>query len=200
MDDARLDSPWTAVWRFGTTGQAARRPAADAQEGLSSSSTGSWSALKVGNGWPTVGEMGPCINESQRATVAKYVKIGATREPGCSAAAIARSGPHARAEPRPTISGTSIRRCGWRVRSGPWFGDPVDSPTGPSGQELRRIRQASIYTQPSTPRSGPCGTCTRDLRQRPTIRAETHLPFGGTKNTGTATGRPVQALDVFGVE
>src|SRR6266446_1636865 len=84
MDDANLDlAVEGAVWGgFGTTGQrctAASRVAVHKKvyRQFVDRFVERAKALKVGNGLADASaEMGPCVNESQRATVEKYVKIG----------------------------------------------------------------------------------------------------------------------------
>ena len=151
--------------------------------------------------------MGPCINESQRATVEKYVKIGA----GEGAKLLAGGhrldqGPQARGWfHEPTIFGDVDPKM--RVAREEIFGPvvsviPVDSldQAIEVGNSVEYGLSASIYTQ-------DINSAFRAMRDMytgifyvnaPTIGAETHLPFGGTKNTGNGHREAcVQALDVF---
>src|SRR6186713_1148166 len=80
MDDARLDlAVEGALWGgFGTTGQrctAASRVAVHKKvyRELMDRFVARTKALKVGNGLSDEIQMGPCVNESQRGTVEKYV-------------------------------------------------------------------------------------------------------------------------------
>jgi aldehyde dehydrogenase (NAD+) len=151
--------------------------------------------------------MGPCINESQRATVEKYVKIGS--EDGAKLLTGGHrldQGPHANGWfHEPTIFGDVDPKM--RIAREEIFGPvvsviPVDSldQAIEVGNSVEYGLSASIYTQ-------DINSAFRAMRDMytgimyvnaPTIGAETHLPFGGTKNTGNGHREAcVQALDVF---
>jgi aldehyde dehydrogenase (NAD+) len=186
------------------------QPRGRAQEGLSRVERFVERAkkLKVGNGLadPSA-EMGPCINESQRATVEKYVKIGADEGARLLAGGHRLDqGPHAKGWfHEPTIFGDVDPKM--RVAREEIFGPvvsviPVDSldQAIEVGNSVEYGLSASIYTQ-------DINSAFRAMRDMytgifyvnaPTIGAETHLPFGGTKNTGNGHREAcVQALDVF---
>jgi aldehyde dehydrogenase (NAD+) len=165
-------------------------------------------SLKVGNGCadPAV-EMGPCVNESQLRTVEKYVQIG--RDEGATLVTGGRrlaEGPYARGYfHEPTIFGhcdPKMRICQEEI-----FGPVVSVIPIRSLEEAIEVGNsveyglsASIYTQ-------DINNAFRAMRDMdtgifyvnaPTIGAETHLPFGGTKNTGNGHREAcVQALEVF---
>jgi aldehyde dehydrogenase (NAD+) len=214
MDDARLDLAVDgAVWgAFGTTGQrctAASRVAVHSKvyEEFTERLAVRVRALKVGNGLDASVQMGPCINEGQLQTVESYVTIG--KEEGatllCGGRRLA-AGEHARGffhEP------TVFSDCspGMRIAREEIFG-PVLSviPVGSLeqaievGNSVEYGLSASIYTQDIN----KAFTAMREMYtgifyvNAPTIGAETHLPFGGTKNTGNGHREAcVQALDVF---
>src|SRR5713226_5600831 len=215
MDDANLDLAVDgAVWGgFGTTGQrctAASRVAVHKKvyQEFASRFVERTKALRVGNGLDPGIDMGPCINESQRRTVEKYVRIAKDE-------------------------GAKLLCGGRRLEGGAWthgffheatiFGDcspsmrisreevfgPVVAliPVGSLeeaievGNSVEYGLSASIYTQDIN----KAFTAMREMYtgifyvNAPTIGAETHLPFGGTKNTGNGHREAcVQALEVFG--
>jgi acyl-CoA reductase-like NAD-dependent aldehyde dehydrogenase len=215
MDDARLDLAVDgAVWGgFGTTGQrctAASRVAVHKKvyREFVDRFVERTKALKVGNGLADESaEMGPCVNESQRATVEKYVKIG-TGEGAKLLTGGHRldQGPFARGWfHEPTLFGDVDPRM--RIAREEIFGPvvsviPVDSldQAIEVGNSVEYGLSASIYTQ-------DINSAFRAMRDMytgifyvnaPTIGAETHLPFGGTKNTGNGHREAcVQALEVF---
>jgi alpha-ketoglutaric semialdehyde dehydrogenase len=215
MDDANLDlAVEGAVWGgFGTTGQrctAASRVAVHEKvyQKFVAQFAARVKALKVGNGYvdPSV-DMGPCVNESQRETVEKYVQIG--RDEGATLLAGGRrldQGPLARGYfHEPTLFGDCDPRM--RICQEEIFGPVVSVVPIRSLEEAIDVGNgveyglsASIYTQ-------DINNAFRAMRDMytgifyvnaPTIGAETHLPFGGTKNTGNGHREAcVQALDVF---
>ena len=215
MDDARLDLAVDgAVWGgFGTTGQrctAASRVAVHKKVycRFVDRFVERAKALKVGNGLldPSA-EMGPCVNESQRATVEKYVKIG--RDEGAKLLTGGRrldQGPYAKGWfHEPTLFGDVDPKM--RIAREEIFGPvvsviPVESldQAIEVGNSVEYGLSASIYTQ-------DINSAFRAMRDMytgifyvnaPTIGAETHLPFGGTKNTGNGHREAcVQALEVF---
>jgi aldehyde dehydrogenase (NAD+) len=214
MDDARIDLAVDgAIWGgFGTTGQrctAASRVAVHKKvyTEFVDRFVERAKALKVGDGLDESVQMGPCISESQRRTVEDYVKIG--QDEGAKllcgghrleSGALGRGFFH-----EPTIFGD----CGPRMRVAveEIFGPVVSViPVGSLeeaitvGNSVEYGLSASIYTQDIN----KAFTAMRDMYtgifyvNAPTIGAETHLPFGGTKNTGNGHREAcVQALDVF---
>jgi acyl-CoA reductase-like NAD-dependent aldehyde dehydrogenase len=214
MDDAQLDLAIDgAIWGgFGTAGQrctAASRVAvhkkvyAEFMERFVNRTR----ALRVGSGLDPTTDMGPLVNQRQLETVEHYVEIG--RSEGakllCGGGRLS-SGERAKGFfHEPTIFGDCDP--GMRICREEIFGPvvsvvPVDSLDHAIevGNGVEYGLSAAIYTQ--------------DLRnaftamQRmytglfyvnaPTIGAETHLPFGGTKNTGNGHREAcVQGLEVF---
>jgi acyl-CoA reductase-like NAD-dependent aldehyde dehydrogenase len=203
-----------AIWGgFGTTGQrctAASRVAVHKKvyKDFLDRFVARAKALKVGNGLADSSvEMGPCVNESQRATVEKYVKIGV--DEGARLAC----GGH-RLDQGPYAKGwfheaTVFADCDpkMRISREEIFGPvvsvmPVDSleQAIEVGNSVEYGLSASIYTQDIN----QAFQAMRDMYtgifyvNAPTIGAETHLPFGGTKNTGNGHREAcVQALEVF---
>jgi acyl-CoA reductase-like NAD-dependent aldehyde dehydrogenase len=214
MDDARLDlAVEGALWGgFGTTGQrctAASRVVVhkkvykDFVERFSAGAT----ALRVGNGLDPTTQMGPCVNAAQLETTESYVAIG-RKEGATLLAGGSRLGTaeHARGFfHQPTVFGDCAP--GMRVSREEIFGPVVSVIPVSSLEEAIEVGNsvdyglsASIYTQDLN----KAFTAMREMYtgifyvNAPTIGAETHLPFGGTKNTGNGHREAcVQALEVF---
>ncbi len=214
MDDANLDLAVDgAIWGgFGTTGQ---RCTAASRVGIHKSVYKEFVArfveraarLKVGNGLDPAVEMGPCINEQQLQTVMSYVEIGVkegakllTGGHRLSSGALAKGWFH-----EPTVFGDCQPKM--RVAQEEIFGPvvsliPVDSLE--QGIEVANGvpygLSASIYTR----NVNRAFAAMQDLYtgivyvNAPTIGAETHLPFGGTKQTGNGHREAaVAAIDFF---
>ncbi len=214
MDDADLELAVDgAVWGgFGTSGQrctAASRVAVHKKvyKEFITRFVARTKALKVGNGLDASVTMGPCINEGQLNTVEGYVEIGKAE------GAQLLSGGHRLTGGaydkgffhEPTIFGDCAPTM--RVAMEEIFGPvvsvvPIDSleQAIEVGNSVEYGLSASIYTR-------DVNNAFRAMRDMytgifyvnaPTIGAETHLPFGGTKNTGNGHREAcVQALEVF---
>jgi alpha-ketoglutaric semialdehyde dehydrogenase len=214
MDDANLELAVDgAVWGgFGTTGQrctAASRVAVHKKvyREFTERFVARTKALRVGNGLEDGVDMGPCISESQRATVERYVQIA--KDEGAQLLTGGRrldQSAHAKGYfHEPTIFGDCTPQM--RISREEVFGPVVSVvPIGSLdeaievGNSVEYGLSASIYTQDIN----KAFTAMRDMYtgifyvNAPTIGAETHLPFGGTKNTGNGHREAcVQALDVF---
>ncbi len=214
MDDAKLELAVDgAVWGgFGTTGQrctAASRVVVHKKvyKEFVERFVERVKALKVGNGLDPAVQMGPCVSESQRATVEQYVGIakGEGARLLCGGRRLDQ-GEHARGWfHEPTVFGDCDPKM--RVSCEEIFGPvvaviPVDSldQAIEVGNSVEYGLSAAIYTQ-------DINNAFRAMREMytgifyvnaPTIGAETHLPFGGTKNTGNGHREAcTQALDVF---
>jgi len=214
MDDANLDLAIEgAVWGgFGTTGQrctAASRVAV--QKGVYRKFVDKFveraKALKVGDGLDPSTQMGPCINEQQLQTVMSYVEIGkaegarlATGGHRLEGGAFAHGWFH---EPTVFIDcNPSMRICqeeifGPVVAVMPFdtFDEAIDIANG-----VQYGLSAAIYTR----NVNHAFRAQQDLQtgivyvNAPTIGAETHLPFGGTKNTGNGHREAgLAALDFY---
>ncbi len=214
MDDANLDLAIDgAIWGgFGTTGQrctAASRVAV--QKGVYREFAEKFihraKSLRVGDGLDPATQMGPCINEQQLKTVMSYVEIGknegaklATGGHRLESGALARGWFH-----EPTVftdCDPKMRVCQEEI-----FGPvvcliPFD--TFDDGLEIANGvnygLSASIYTR----NVNNAFRAQRDLEtgivyvNAPTIGAEVHLPFGGTKNTGNGHRESgLAALDFY---
>ncbi len=214
MDDANLDLAIDgAVWGgFGTTGQ---RCTAASRVAVHKSVYTEFikrfvervKALKVGDGLDPKIEMGPCINEQQLKTVMSYVEIGKnegakllTGGDRLESGALAKGWFHA-----PTVFGDCSPKM--RVAQEEIFGPVVSViPVGSFDEAIEVANgvpyglSASIYTK----NVNQAFAAMRDLYtgivyvNAPTIGAETHLPFGGTKQTGNGHREAaVSAIDFF---
>jgi aldehyde dehydrogenase (NAD+) len=164
-------------------------------------------SLVVGDGLDESTQMGPSNSEGQLKTVMEYVQIG--RDEGATLACGGRrldSGKHAKGYfHEPTIF-TGVNPA-MRIAKEEIFGPVVSVIRCGSLDEAIEIGNsveyglsAAIYTQDIN----RAFTAMRDLYtgifyvNAPTIGAEVHLPFGGTKNTGNGHREAgVAALDVF---
>ncbi|HUA01525.1 MAG TPA: aldehyde dehydrogenase family protein [Candidatus Aquilonibacter sp.] len=214
MDDANLElAVEGAVWGgFGTTGQrctAASRVAVHKKiyREFVEKFVARAKALKVGDGLDPTTQMGPCINEQQLKTVLKYVAIG--RDEGAKLAAGGHrleSGAYAKGwfhEPTVLVDcNPQMRVCQEEI-----FGPVVCVIPFDTLDEALEIANgvnyglsAAIYTR----NVNDAFRAQRDLEtgivyvNAPTIGAETHLPFGGTKNTGNGHREAgLAALDFY---
>jgi acyl-CoA reductase-like NAD-dependent aldehyde dehydrogenase len=214
MNDANIDLAIEgAVWGgFGTTGQrctAASRVAV--QKGVYREFVEKFVArvkvLKVGDGLNPATQMGPCINEQQLKTVMSYVDIGEAE--GAKLATGGHrleTGSHARGwfhEPTVFVDcDPDMRVCQEEI-----FGpvvcvipfDTLDDGLA-IANNVKYGLSAAIYTR----NVNDAFRAQRDLEtgivyvNAPTIGAETHLPFGGTKNTGNGHREAgLAALDFY---
>ena len=214
MDDANLDLAVDgAVWGgFGTTGQ---RCTAASRVAVHKNVYGEFSKrlvervkkLKVGNGLDAGVEMGPCINQQQLETVMSYVEIG-TAEGAKLLTGGKRLGEGALAKGwfhEPTVFGDCAAKM--RVAQEEIFGPVVSLIPFASFDEAIEIANgvayglsASIYTK----NVNQAFAAMRDIYtgivyvNAPTIGAETHLPFGGTKQTGNGHREAaIAAIDFY---
>jgi alpha-ketoglutaric semialdehyde dehydrogenase len=214
MDDANLDLAVDgALWGgFGTTGQrctAASRIAVHKKvyHEFVTRFVGRAKKLKVGDGLDSGTEMGPVINEQQLKTVMSYVEIGKlegakllTGGNRLDKGAFANGWFH-----EPTIFGDVKPKM--RIAQEEIFGPVVSVIPIDSFEEAIDVANgvpyglsASIYTRDVN----KAFTAMRDMYtgivyvNAPTIGAETHLPFGGTKQTGNGHREAaVAAIDFF---
>ncbi|RKX27466.1 MAG: aldehyde dehydrogenase [Candidatus Zixiibacteriota bacterium] len=214
MDDANLELAVDgALWgAFGTTGQRCTATSRvichkDIVKKFTNALVERAKALKVGNGLDETVQMGPCINAAQRETVLGYIEIG--KKEGAkliTGGEKLTGGDYDKGYfVQPTIFAevTQDMRIWKEEIFGPVLGIGVfdnldqaiemanDTPYGLS---------ASIFTQDVN----KAYTAMRDVYtgifyvNAPTIGAETHLPFGGTKETGNGHREAsAVALDVF---
>src|SRR5579863_7706198 len=214
MDDANLDlAVEGAVWgSFGTTGQrctAASRFAVHKKvySEFVDRFTARAKALRVGDGQDASTEMGPLINEAALNKVVEYVGIGKGEGAKLSTGG-SRLSDGARAKGwfhEPTIFSDCDAKM--RISQEEIFGPvvaviPIDN--FDQGLEIANGVQyglsASVYTRDVN----KSFRAMRDLVtgivyvNAPTIGAETHLPFGGTKQTGNGHREAaIAALDFY---
>jgi aldehyde dehydrogenase (NAD+) len=214
MDDANLDLAIDgALWGgFGTTGQrctAASRIAVhkSVYKEFVTRFVERAKSLKVGDGLDPTTEMGPCINDQQLDTVMKYVEIGKnegakllTGGNRLSSGDYSKGWFH-----EPTIFGDCS--ASMRIAQEEIFGPVVSVIPIHSFEEAIAVANgvpyglsASIYTRDAN----RAFQAIRDLYtgivyvNAPTIGAETHLPFGGTKQTGNGHREAaIAAIDFF---
>jgi alpha-ketoglutaric semialdehyde dehydrogenase len=214
MDDANLDlAVEGCLWGgFGTSGQrctAASRVVVHERvyKTFVERFVARAKALRVGDGLDPATQMGPSISDSQRRTVAEYVGIG--RNEGATLACGGHpltTGAYARGFfHEPTIFTDVDPKM--RVAQEEIFGPVVSVMRCRSFDEAIAIANdvqyglsASIYTQDLN----KAFAAMRDVYtgifyvNAPTIGAEVHLPFGGTKATGNGHREAgTAALDVF---
>jgi acyl-CoA reductase-like NAD-dependent aldehyde dehydrogenase len=214
MDDADVDLAVDgAVWgAFGTTGQ---RCTASSRllvhRGIYKEFLDKLVArvqkLRVGNGLDEKNDMGPCVSEKQRDTVAKYVEIGkaegarlVTGGEKLAGGDLARGWFHA-----PTVFADADATM--RVAVEEIFGPVTTVVPISSLEEGIRVANSvayglsgSIYTQDVN----TAFAAMRDFEtgifyvNSSTIGAEVHLPFGGIKDTGNGHREAgIAGLDVF---
>ena len=164
-------------------------------------------ALRVGNGLDPATQMGPSVSQGQLETVMKYVEIG--RQEGarlvCGGHALANGALARGFFHEPTIFADVAPAM--RIAQEEIFGPVVSVIPCTSYEEAIAIGNgvsyglsASIYTQ----NVNRAFAAMRDMYtgifyvNAPTIGAEVHLPFGGTKSTGNGHREAgTAALDVF---
>jgi aldehyde dehydrogenase (NAD+) len=214
MDDAQLElAVEGCLWGgFGTTGQrctAASRVVVHEKvhDAFLREFAARAGALRVGNGLEERTQVGPSVSESQLQTVMKYVEIG--KSEGARLVTGGRrldTGVHAHGWfHEPTVFADVDPRM--RVAQEEIFGPVVSVMRCRSLDEAIAIGNgvayglsASIYTRDVN----RAFAAMRDLYtgifyvNAPTIGAEVHLPFGGTKATGNGHREAgTAALDVF---
>jgi aldehyde dehydrogenase (NAD+) len=214
MDDANLElAVEGCLWGgFGTTGQrctaASRVVVHDSvYRAFLDRFVARARSLRVGDGLDPGTDMGPSISRGQLETVMQYVEIGANEGArlACGGHALT-AGPHAQGYfHEPTIFADVAPSM--RIAQEEIFGPVVSVIPCRSFDEAIAMANgveyglsASIYTQDVN----RAFAAMRDVYtgifyvNAPTIGAEVHLPFGGTKSTGNGHREAgTAALDVF---
>ena len=214
MDDADVDLAVDgALWgAFGTAGQrctAASRVVVHEKvyDQFVEKLSGRAKSLKVGNGLDPSVQMGPTVSQGQLDTVKSYVKIGRDEGATCTAGGeLLGDGEHAKGFfHQPTVFADV--RPDMRIAQEEIFG-PVTAVIKCKsledaieiGNGVRYGLSSSIYTQDVN----KAFVAMRDMYtgifyvNAPTIGAETHLPFGGVKETGNGHREAgVAGIDVF---
>ena len=214
MDDADVDLAVDgALWgAFGTAGQrctAASRIVVQKKvhDQFVEKLAGRAKKLRVGNGLDAKTDMGPNISSAQLETVARYVQIG--KDEGAQVAAggsVLSDGDHGKGFfHQPTVfAGVKPEM---RIAQEEIFGpvtavmkcDSLEEAIS-IGNGVKYGLSSSIYTRDVN----NAFIAMRDMYtgifyvNAPTIGAETHLPFGGTKQTGNGHREAgVAGIDVF---
>ncbi|HEV2494141.1 MAG TPA: aldehyde dehydrogenase family protein [Terriglobia bacterium] len=214
MDDANLDLAVDgAVWGgFGTTGQrctAASRVVVHKKvyQAFVAKLVERASRLRVGNGLDPSVQMGPLINEAQLKTVEEYVEIG--KQEGAKLLTGGRrltgAGYDCGAFYTPTVFGDCDPKM--RVAQEEIFGPVVSVIPTDSLDQAIEIANGVVYGLSSSIYTQDVNAAFRAMRDvetgifyvnASTIGAETHLPFGGTKQTGNGHREAaVAALDFY---
>jgi aldehyde dehydrogenase (NAD+) len=214
MDDAQLDlAVEGCLWGgFGTSGQrctAASRVVVHDKvyDAFVEELTRRTQALRVGNGLDPAVQMGPVVSDAQLSTVVEYVDLG------CHEGATLLAGGHRLSDGeyangffhQPTIFGDVSPTM--RIAQEEIFGPVVAVMRSRSLEEAIAIGNgvayglsASIYTRDVNNAFAAMQDMYTGIFyvNAPTIGAEVHLPFGGTKATGNGHREAgVAALDVF---
>ncbi|MBI3405012.1 MAG: aldehyde dehydrogenase family protein, partial [Acidobacteria bacterium] len=214
MDDANLDLAVDgAIWGgFGTSGQrctAASRVTVHKKvyKEFVDRFTERAKALRVGDGLDPATEMGPCVNKGQLDTVMEYVEIGKNE-----GARLAAGGHRLEGEAHrkgwfhePTVFADCDPRM--RVSQEEIFGPVVSVIPCDDLDNAIEIANGVAYGLSSSIYTRDINKAFRAMRDiytgityvnAPTIGAETHLPFGGTKQTGNGHREAgVAALDFY---
>jgi aldehyde dehydrogenase (NAD+) len=214
LEDANIDlAVEGAVWAgFGTTGQrctAASRVAVhkNVHKEFLDKVLERVKALKVGDGLDAATDMGPCINEKQLETVMKYVEIGKNEGARlCAGGQRLTGGAWAKGWfHEPTVFADCHPKM--RIAQEEIFGPVVAVLEFENFEQAMEIANgvvyglsASVYTRDVN----KAFAAMRDLHtgivyvNAPTIGAEIHLPFGGTKRTGNGHREAgIAALDFY---
>jgi alpha-ketoglutaric semialdehyde dehydrogenase len=214
MDDANLELAIEgAVWgAFGTTGQ---RCTATSRIVVHKSVYLQFSeilverarALYVGNGLNSAVQMGPLINENQLQTVERYVEIGKNEGARLLGGGHRLTGgDYDRGNYyAPTVFGDCSR--GMRIVQEEIFGPVVALIPVDSFEEALDAANEVVYGLSSAIYTRDVNKAFQAMREletgivyvnAPTIGAETHLPFGGVKQTGNGHREAaVTALDFY---
>ncbi|MGH9346038.1 MAG: aldehyde dehydrogenase family protein [Vicinamibacterales bacterium] len=214
MDDAQLElAVEGCLWGgFGTTGQrctAASRVAVHEQvyDAFVGEFTRRAKALRVGNGLHERTQVGPSVSEAQLQTVMGYVEIGkAEGATLLTGGHRLERGEHAKGFfHEPTVFGDVDPRM--RIAQEEIFGPVVSVMRCRSLDEAIAIGNGVAYGLSASIYTRDVNAAFRAMRDlytgifyvnAPTIGAEVHLPFGGTKATGNGHREAgTAALDVF---
>ena len=200
MDDADLDLALDGVlWgAFGTTGQRCTATSRlilheKIYDKFMSMLVDRTTKLRLGDGLLPATEVGPCVNESQRKTVQRYVEIG-QKEGATLMAGGSIAGGNGLSKGwfyEPTIFADVMPEM--RIAKEEIFGPVLSVIRTKSLEESIAVLNNTVYGLSSsvyTRDVNKAFVAVRDIKAGityinvPTIGAEAHLPFGGVKQTG----------------
>ncbi|MFQ5499823.1 MAG: aldehyde dehydrogenase family protein [Candidatus Zixiibacteriota bacterium] len=214
MDDADVELAVDgALWgAFGTTGQRCTATSRivchkDVVKRFTDLLAKRTAGLKVGNGLDESVQMGPSINESQRQTVLKYIEIGKKEGARLVTGGEALTGGSYDKGffVQPTIFGDVTQDM--RIWKEEIFGPVLGIAVCNSFDQAIEMANDTVYGLSAALFTRDVNKAYRAMRDvntgifyvnAPTIGAETHLPFGGTKETGNGHREAsAAALDVY---
>ncbi len=200
MDDANLDLALDGVlWgAFGTTGQRCTATSRlivheKIYEKFVDMLAERASRLKLGNGLDESVEVGPCVNEAQRAKVHSYVEIGKEEGAKLVIGGEAATGGDLKKGwfYKPTIFADVTPEM--TIAREEIFGPVLSVMKAHSIDHAIELLNGTIYGLSSAVYTRDINDAFRAIRDikagityinAPTIGAETHMPFGGVKQTG----------------
>ncbi|MEE8149771.1 MAG: aldehyde dehydrogenase family protein [candidate division Zixibacteria bacterium] len=214
MDDANLELAVDgALWgAFGTTGQRCTATSRlichkDVIGRFSAMLTDRAKKLRIGNGLDESVEMGPAINQSQLDTVLEYIGIGKKEGANLQAGGERLTGGKYDKGYfiQPTVFTEVTREM--RIWKEEIFGPVLSIASFSSLDEAIDLANDTVYGLSASIYTQDINNAYKAMRDvntgifyvnAPTIGAETHLPFGGTKETGNGHREAgTAALDVF---
>ncbi len=214
MEDANLDLAIEgAIWgAFGTTGQRCTATSRlvvhkDVYKQFIARLVERAQKLRVGNGLDSSIQVGPLINESQLRTVENYIEVG--KKEGakllCGGHRLSGSGFDRGWFFAPTVFGDCAPKM--RVAQEEIFGPVVSVIPCDGLDHAIEIANGIVYGLSSAIYTRDVNRAFKAMRDletgifyvnAPTIGAETHLPFGGTKQTGNGHREAaVSAIDFY---
>ncbi len=214
MDDADIQLAVDgALWgAFGTTGQRCTATSRlichkDVYEKVISELAKRAATLKVGNGLDESVQMGPCVNQGQMDTVLSYIEIG-KKDGGRLVTGGERltGGAYDKGYyVQPTIFADITQSM--RIWKEEIFGPVLSVGQFSTFDEAIEMANDTVYGLSASIYTSNINLAYKAMRDvytglfyvnAPTIGAETHLPFGGTKETGNGHREAASAaLDVF---
>lgn len=215
MDDADIDLAIDGcLWgAFGTTGQRCTATSRiilhkDIYKKFARKFVARTKELVIGNGLNAKTQVGPAVSESQMNTVLEYMRIGKEEDGAkllCGGGRVKGGKYNKGWYTQPTIFGDVTNKM--RIFKEEIFGSVVDLIPARSYDHAIKLANDSAYGLSASIYTQDVNRAFRAMRDvytgifyvnAPTIGAETHMPFGGTKHTGNGHREAcTQALEVF---